>query len=95
MAALKTAGVKALVDKVIKGLPHPPTEHVTLAVFKEIERCPARLNEYHALCNELRQWVVNNWIGKWTRDAVGGDSIKQVSAEGTTLTQTYSTLRFR
>ena len=94
MKALKTAGVKALVDEVIVSLPRPLTEHVTLAVFKQIETNPARLTQYHSLCNDLRQWVVNNWIGKWTRDALGAESIQQVPAEGTALTKTYSTLRF-
>lgn len=95
MATLKTAGVKSLVDEVVADLPRPLTEHVTLAVFKEIERSPTRLNEYHALCNELRQSVVNNWIGEWTRRALGADSIKEVGAEGTTLAKNYSLLRFR
>ena len=94
MAALKTARVRSLVREVIDGLPRPLTEHVTLEVFKEIERSPARLNEYHTLCVELSQRVVNQWIGRWTLDALGAESIEQVTAEGTTLTETYSTLRF-
>ncbi|MYJ74560.1 MAG: hypothetical protein F4089_05410 [Gammaproteobacteria bacterium] len=93
MKASKTAGVKALVDEVIFSLP-VKDEHVTLAVFKSIEDSPKWRKQYGILCNELRDWVVNNWIGQWTRDALGAESIKQVAAEGTTLTKTYSTLRF-
>lgn len=69
-------------------------EHVTLTVFKSIEANSKWRRQYKSLCNELGDWVVNNWIGKWTRDALGAESIKQVPAEGTSLTKTYSTLRF-
>lgn len=93
MKASKTAGVKALVDEVIATLPSRD-EHVTLAVFQSIEASPRWRKQYDALCNQLRDWVVNNWIGQWTRDALGAESIRQVPAEGTTLTKTYSTLRF-
>ena len=70
MKPLKTAGVKALVDEVISTLPSKD-EHVTLAVFKSIESSPKWRKQYETLCNELQQRVVNNWIGKWTREALG------------------------
>lgn len=95
MAKLKTAGVKVLVDQVVAGLPRPLNEHVILAVFREIESNPARLDQYRTLCNELCLSVVNEWIGKWTRITLGAGRIEQgVPAEGTTLAKTYSTLRF-
>lgn len=93
MNASKTAGVKALVDEIIATLPSRD-EHVTLAVFKSIEASPRWRKQYDDLCDELRDWVVNNWIGKWTREALGAETIRQVPADGTTLTGTYSTLRF-
>ena len=91
---MKTEGVKELVLEVIGSLPRPLDEHVTLAVFIEIEGNPAFLNQYRILCGELRQWVVNNWIGQWTRDTLGATRLAQVSVRGkTTLVKTYSTLR--
>ena len=96
MKAKKTAGVKALVDEVLADLPaHEKGEGATGNVFRAIEANPAWLRRYHALCRELvEQWVVNNWIGKWTCDAVGGEAIGKVDAAGqTTLTKSYSKLR--
>ena len=97
MTKMKTEGVKTLVDEVLCALPRPLDEHVTLAVFKMIEANPKWLQQYRILCNELRQWVVNNWIGQWTRDALGTDRLKPgVDARSeTTLIRTYSTLRVR
>ena len=67
-------------------------EHVTLSLFNAIEANPAWLNQYRILSNELRQWVVNNWIGQWTRDALGAERLNpHVAVKGeTTLTKTYS-----
>ncbi len=95
MAKMKTADVKALVDEVIASLPHLKNEHVILTVFQEIEGNSAWLSQYRILCNALNKQVVNQSIGRWTLRALGAESIKQVSAKGTTLTQTYSTLCFR
>ena len=95
MARLKTAGVKALVDEIIDNLPNLPNKDVILVVFQEIESSPELLNRYRILRNELSESVVNQWIGRWIQRNFDAESIKQVSAEGTTLTQSYSKLRFK
>lgn len=95
MPELKTAEVWALVDEVIDSLTHPTNEDVILDVFRAIESSPEWHRRYHILRNNLGELVVNQWIGKWTQRILGAESIKQVPAEGTTLTQTYSKLRFK
>ena len=95
MPELKTAEVRALVDEVIASLTHPTNEDVILNVFRAIESSPEWLGQYHILRDNLGELVVNQSIGRWTQRILGAGSIKQVPAEGTTLTQTYSTLRFK
>ena len=95
MVKLKTANVKSLVEEVIDSLGHPRNEHVTLVVFKEIEGNPKWLGQYQNVCNEHGKLVVNQRIGRCTLDILNAVSIQQVPAEGTNLTQTYSTLRFK
>ena len=95
MAILKTAGVKALVDEVIDNLSNQPSKHVILVVFQEIESNPGLLNRYDILRKDLGESVVNQWIGRWTQRILDAESIRQMPAEGTTLTQTYSTLRLK
>ena len=95
MANLKTAGVKALVDEVIDDLSNPPNKHIILVVFQEIESRPRLLNRYNILRSDLGESVVNQWIGRWTQRILDAESIRQMPAEGTILTQTSSTLRFK
>ena len=95
MVKLKTVDVKALVEEVLDSLPQPRNEHVILVVFQTIESNLKWFDRYRIVCNKLDKSVVNQWIGKWTLRILDAVSIKQVQAEGTSLTETYSTLRFK
>jgi hypothetical protein len=59
-----------------------------------IENHKEWLEEYEALCVDLRKWVVNNWIGVWVRELLGGTAIQQVASRRTSLAGSYSKLSF-
>src|SRR4051794_15383528 len=84
----RTQGVRSLVEEVLCTLPQPYSEDVIDEVCLAIEGNPQWLTEYRALCNDLRVWVVNNWIGQWVSRAVGRTGDHQVAAQSS-LIETY------
>ena len=82
----KTGGVEILVKDVLATMPAPYGEDIILEVFKKIECNPDLEWRYYSLSNDLSDDfsndIVNNWIGKYVKDQVGLNSLRQVSAEG-------------
>ena len=73
-------------------MPKPYGEDVTEEVFLRIEGSPHWLRRYTQLCNELRPGVVNKWIGKYTKDITGLNSLRQVEAKRSNLITSYTKL---
>jgi hypothetical protein len=80
----KTEGVEIFVREVLATIPAPYGEDIILEVFQKIECNPDLLWRYNSLSNDLSDDfsndVVNNWIGKYVKDQVGLNSLRQVSA---------------
>ena len=92
---LKTQGVKDLVVEVVASLPASERgAHAIRNVFIAIEQHPDWRARYDLECSALgHAWVVNNWIGKWTRHCVGhGGTKQQVALDGYSLATSYSVL---
>jgi hypothetical protein len=68
--------------------------HVIENVFCNIEANPALHGWYDALVVTFTKNVVNQMIGEWTRQEVGGTAIRVVPALRTSLTGSYSELSF-
>jgi hypothetical protein len=89
---MRTAGVKHLVGLALSRLRPPHSEDVIDEVFELIEKNPEWRRTYDGLCTELGQTVVNNWGGFYISAATGGQSLRQVPAQRSTLIQSYSKL---
>ena len=63
---------------VLRSLPHPYTDDVTDEVCRAIETDPDLRRRYDELAAELKDWVVNNWIGRYTAELTGRRSGEQV-----------------
>jgi hypothetical protein len=75
-----TSGVRDLVADALGSLPKPYSEDVTDEVCKAIETDPVLRRRYDELVENLRDWVVNNWIGRYTAELTGRTSQEQVPA---------------
>ena len=73
-----TDGVRDLVADVLRSLPQPYSEDVTDEVCRAIEADPGFRRRYGELAAELKDWVVNNWIGRYTAELTGRRSGEQV-----------------
>jgi hypothetical protein len=82
----KTEGVKILVKEVLATIPEPYSEDIILEVFQKIEGDPELRRRYNSLSNDLSDdltdWIINNWIGKYVSSETGMKSIREVSAGG-------------
>jgi hypothetical protein len=87
-----TGGVRTLVADVLRSLPRLYTEDVTDDVCRAIEADPALRQRYDELAAELRDWVVNNWIGWYTAKLTGRKSGEKVPSRGQ-LIKSYKKLR--
>jgi len=90
--ANKTHDVKILVDAVLAKRPKPYSEDIIDEVCLDIERNSSWLADYRSLVGRLTVDVVNNWIGQYVKDAVGGQRIRQVPASSS-LIKSYSKLK--
>lgn len=90
--ARKTAGVKLLVQDVLTTMDKPYSEDITLEVFQTIEQDRDWRRRYDALCEDLSQWVVNNWIGQYTKELAGFNHSRQVVTNACQLIGSYSKL---
>ncbi len=88
----KTLGVYELVQDVLRTLPMPYGEDIIEEVCLAIEGNPEWLQRYNELGRELRYWVVNNWIGQYTKILTGLKSIKQVPAKRSKIIKSYTKL---
>jgi hypothetical protein len=88
----KTEGVKILVQDVLQTFPEPYKEDVIRDVVLAIENEREWRRRYDELCDGLRAWVVNNWIGKYTKYATGLRSWKQVPLEDGHIIKSYTKL---
>ena len=73
-----TDGVRGLVADVLRALPQTYTDDVTDEVCLAIETDPILRRRYDELAAELKDWVVNNWIGRYTPELTGRRSAEQV-----------------
>ena len=91
----KTEGVRNLVKEVLVSLPENLlTEDVTDEVLFFIEN--NRMEDYGKLVNQLgKDVVVNQWIGKWTKDLLEAETIENaVPSKKNNLSCDYTTLKF-
>ena len=90
--ANKTEGIKILVQDVLRTFHQPYDEDVILDVFKAIKGNLEWENRYNELSDELRDWVVNNWIGKYTKELAGMKSLKEVTVPSGYFITAYTKL---
>ncbi len=70
--ARKTEGVKILVQDILAAkFSELYDEDIILNIFKAIEDNPEWRRRYDELSDDLRDWVVNNWIGKYVKEITG------------------------
>jgi hypothetical protein len=89
----KTQGVHDLVVLTLREISPPYGIDIIEDVFLAIERDAYLLQRYRQLAAELRAWVVNNWIGRYTKQETGLNTIRQVPAKRSELIKSYSQLR--
>jgi hypothetical protein len=89
--AKATQGVQDLVHEILAALPKPHSEDITDEVCLAIEKNPKWTAEYDLLSGQLRDWVVNNWIGQYVALALGRKRGKVVESTST-LIRYYSKL---
>ena len=88
----KTEGVRILVQDVLKTFTEPYSEDVIDDVCWAIEHNPEWRSRYYELSEELTDWVVNNWIGQYTKELTGLNTLREVSAKRSKLIKSYTKL---
>ena len=88
----KTQCVYDLVYEVLKTKREPYGEDIIEDVCLVIEKTN-RIKVYEDLALELSRDVVNNWIGKYTRQITGLNVIRQVNAKRSKIIGSYTKLR--
>lgn len=88
----KTQEVHDLTETILQSLPVPYGADIIEDVFVAIENNREWQQQYLSLSDNLRAWVVNNWIGKYTQQITGMTAIRHVSPKRTTLIKSYSKL---
>jgi hypothetical protein len=73
----KTAGVKILVQDVLRTISKPYGEDIILNVFQAIKKDRELQRRCDLLRDELGNDVVHNWIGKYTKDLTGLKSLRK------------------
>jgi hypothetical protein len=87
-----TGGVRQLVADVLKKIPQPYSDDITDVVCLTIESDRRFKTRYDELAADLRYWVVNNWIGRYTAELTGRKSAEQVVSRSKLITS-YKKLR--
>lgn len=90
--ARKTEGVFELVQHVLRTFSEPYSEDIIEDVFLAIENTIDWRMRYDELGDELSYWVVNNWIGKYTKQITGLKGVLQVNAKRSKITTSYTKL---
>lgn len=88
----KTQGVYELVRDVLNTFSQSYGEDIIEDVCLAIENNAVWLRRYNELGDELRNWVVNNWIGQYTKLITGFDSLQEVSARRSNIIKNYTKL---
>ena len=88
----KTEGVYLLVQDVLQTIPKPYGEDVIDDVCFAIKQNLEWRRRYEELSADLRDWVVNNWIGQYTKQITGLNTDRQVPAKPDNLIKSYSKL---
>jgi hypothetical protein len=91
--SIKTEGVRLLVRDVLQTFSEPYGEDIIEDVFVAIENNAEWHRRYVELSNETNRWVVNNWIGKYTKAITGLKSLREVTAKRSDLIKDYTKLR--
>lgn len=91
---LKTQGVRELVERALGTLTQPYSEDIIDEVCFVIEHDSELHQQYQELAADLRAWVVNNWIGQYTKELTGGETIREVTARKSSLIKGYTKLQF-
>ena len=66
-----THEVRELVIDAINGISQPYPKNVTFLVCQKIQNSPTLFQRYNHLSSILTDWVVNNWLGKYTSEVTG------------------------
>lgn len=90
--AKRTDGVRLLVEDVLRTFSQPYSEDIIEDVFLAVEYHRDWRRRYDALADELRDWVVNNWIGQYTKEITGLQSLREVEAKRSNLITAYTKL---
>ena len=91
--ARKTEGVRILVTDVLARCSEPYGEDIIRDVCYKIENDLDLKRRYEDLEEELNKEVVNSWIGKYTKQFTGLESLRQVPAgDSVTIITTYTKL---
>ena len=90
----KTQSVCDLVQLALKEIAPPYSEDVIEEVCLVIENDRELFRKYLQLSDELKHWVVNNWIGQYTKDLTGGQTLRLVDARRSKLITGYTKLAF-
>jgi hypothetical protein len=89
----KTEGVRLLVQDVLSSeFSEPYGEDIILDVCLAIEDNREWRRRYNELSEELRAWVVNNWIGKYVKEMTGLNSLRAVAIEEGHIIKAYTKL---
>lgn len=92
LMGLKTQGVYELVRDVLKTFTEPYGEDVIEDVCLAIEENSEWRQRYEELSVELRAWVVNNWIGQYTKQITGMKTLREVVAKRSKLIKFHTKL---
>ena len=90
----KTQGVQDLVQLALQKIAPPYSEDVIEEVCLVIENNRELFRKYLQLSDELKHWVVNNWIGQYTKEITGGQTLRLVDARRSKLITGYTQLAF-
>ena len=59
-----------------------------------IENNRTLFRQYLTLSDDLKHCVVNNWIGQYTKEIIGGQTLREVEAHRSKLITGYTKLSF-
>ncbi len=90
--ANKTEGVKILVQDVLRTISKPYGEDIILKIFRKIDEVPNLRRRCNLLRDELGNDVVHNWIGKYTKDQTGLNSLRKSLAPKGSYIKSYTKL---
>ena len=89
----KTQGVYDLVSEVLETITEPYGETVIEDICLAIVNRSNWKRRYDELVLELSSDVVNNWIGHYTKQITGLETISQVKAKRSKIITSYRKLR--